>query len=105
MHHSLGYIRHGETETWVQGSTDFVVRSSLTAPSEKPVPVAGRPLVLCVPAEKGGGEEEEEAETAAEKREDSEMGAGEGVCVCACGEGEKWVGKSTEFLIIRLKDT
>ena len=31
------------------------------------------------------------------------------VCVCvragACGEEEKWVGKSTEFLIVRLKDT
>jgi len=39
------------------------------------------------------------------------MGAGEGECVCvcvragACGEEEKWVGKSTEFLIVRLKDT
>jgi len=69
----LGYSRHGETETWVQGSTDFVVRSALTAPSEKPVPVAGRPLVLvcsCRERRWGGGEEEEEeeAETAAEKK-------------------------------------
>lgn len=101
----MGYIRHGETETWAQGSSDFVVRSAFTAPSEKPVPVAGRPLVLCVPAEKGDGEEEEEeeAETAAEKEKILEWVRGR-VCVRARG-GEKWVGKSTEFLIIRLKDT
>lgn len=85
----MGYIRHGKTETWAQGSTDFVVRSAFTAPSEKPVPVAGRPLVLCVLAEKGDGEEEEEeAETAAEKEKILKWVRGR-VCVCAHVEKER----------------